>query len=519
MLDMSRHGVMKIEKVKEYVDYLSKFGYNMIQIYTEDVYEVKNEPYFGYMRGRYSINEIKELDAYCLSKGIELVPCIQTLAHLNCIFKWDTYRPILDCNDILLAEDSRTYELIDNIFSTLSECYTSRLVNIGMDEAHFIGLGKYLNEHGFQNRFDVIKKHLEKVIEIAKKYGFKVSMWSDMFFRLNNKGDYYGTNPVSQETIDAVPPSVDLIYWDYYHKKESEYDTYLKLHKAFNNEIWFAGGAWTWCGFSPSHEFSLKTMKPAMKQCKKHGINKVLMTVWGDDGSEASYFSILPVLYYVKCIYDGIEDVKVIKENFKKLTGEDYDAMIALELPNKLFKTKDFEWFTKYIVYSDLFNYVYDDVYSDDLRLKAKRSANKLAKLGKDSKFSYIFEYQKDLLNFMAIKYNLALKIRKAYKTNDKEELKNLVKEIKLAEKLLDKFYYSFRNFWYIERGGYGFDVQDIRLGGLKQRLKSCKERLIDYIDGKIQKIEELEIEFLKSNISDSNFLVWRQIVTVHTML
>ena len=58
-----------------------------------------------------------------------------------------------------------------------------------------------------------------------------------------------------------------------------------------------------------------------------------------------------------------------------------------------------------------------------------------------------------------------------------------------------------------------------IRLGGLKQRLKSCKERLIDYIDGKIQKIEELDIEFLKSNISDSNFMVWRQVVSVHTML
>ena len=34
MLDMSRNGVMKVEKVKEYVDYLVKIGYNMIQLYT-----------------------------------------------------------------------------------------------------------------------------------------------------------------------------------------------------------------------------------------------------------------------------------------------------------------------------------------------------------------------------------------------------------------------------------------------------------------------------------------------------
>ena len=51
MLDCSRNAVMKPSAIKKFVDYLSAFGYNMLQLYTEDTYEVKNEPYFGYLRG------------------------------------------------------------------------------------------------------------------------------------------------------------------------------------------------------------------------------------------------------------------------------------------------------------------------------------------------------------------------------------------------------------------------------------------------------------------------------------
>ena len=36
-------------------------------LYTEDTYEVDNEPYFGYMRGRYSADELRELDDYAYS--------------------------------------------------------------------------------------------------------------------------------------------------------------------------------------------------------------------------------------------------------------------------------------------------------------------------------------------------------------------------------------------------------------------------------------------------------------------
>lgn len=93
MLDCSRNSVMKVEEVKNFARIVKSFGYNMIQLYTEDTFEVEGEPYFGYLRGRYSKDELKDIISYCESIGIEVIPCIQTLAHLNQIFRWEEYIP------------------------------------------------------------------------------------------------------------------------------------------------------------------------------------------------------------------------------------------------------------------------------------------------------------------------------------------------------------------------------------------------------------------------------------------
>ena len=108
-------------------------GFTYLELYTEDTFEVRNQPYFGYLRGRYTKEELKELDAYAKGFGIELVPCIQTLAHLNCIFKWDVYEEVHDVNDILLLREEKTYALLEDMFATVAEAFTSRRINIGMD--------------------------------------------------------------------------------------------------------------------------------------------------------------------------------------------------------------------------------------------------------------------------------------------------------------------------------------------------------------------------------------------------
>ena len=58
MIDMSRNAVMSLDGLKRYLPILKKMGYNMVMLYTEDIIELENRPYFGYMRGRYTKEDI-----------------------------------------------------------------------------------------------------------------------------------------------------------------------------------------------------------------------------------------------------------------------------------------------------------------------------------------------------------------------------------------------------------------------------------------------------------------------------
>ena len=42
-----------------------------MELYTEDTFEVNNEPYFGYMRGRYTPEDIRIIDDYGYDYGYE----------------------------------------------------------------------------------------------------------------------------------------------------------------------------------------------------------------------------------------------------------------------------------------------------------------------------------------------------------------------------------------------------------------------------------------------------------------
>lgn len=498
MLDMSRNAVMKPEQVKTFASLIQKMGYNMLQLYTEDTYEVENEPYFGYMRGRYTQDELKDIVSYCESIGVEVIPCIQTLAHLEHIFRWNPYAGISDLGGSLFVGEPRTYELIENMFKTLRKCFSSQYVHIGMDEAHLLGLGKYYDKHGHENRFEILQKHLFRVMEIAEKYNFKPIMWSDMWFRLGNKGEYYPENPdLPREVVEVIPQNLGLVYWDYYHTEKEYMAKMMRAHLKSENDVWFAGGAWTWTGFASGNKFTLETMLPAMQAAKECGVENVFLTIWGDNGKECSFYSVLPSLFAVKKAYDGVTDEKLIREEFKEIVGVDYDAMTALDLPNYVGGNEDCKSnISKRMLYSDPFVGVLDTTLKPDVAEEYKAHAKRLRGYA-TGQFAYLFESAAALCEFLSVKYDLGKRTREAYKSKNGDTMYALIEDYREAEGRLDAFYEAFCKLWFTENKAYGFEVQDIRLGGLKQRLRHCRKRLVEYMEDKTETIAELEEELL----------------------
>lgn len=494
MLDCSRNAVMNVDSVKKWIDITAEMGYNTLLLYTEDTYEVEGEPYFGYMRGRYSKEELKEIDAYAVSRGMELMPCIQTLAHLNAIVRWPVYRPIVDTDDILLAGDEAVYALIDRMFAALSECFTSRTVNIGMDEAHMIGRGKYYDLHGDSDRSRVLIDHIRRVSEIGKKYGFTLAMWSDMFFRLA-AGDYYSSHAsIKEEIRKEIPDNVELIYWDYYSTDKKHYDEMLDAHEKIKEGTWFAGGLWSWTGFAPHNGYSMKAADAALKSCRERSVKNVFLTLWGDDGAECSRFSLLPALFYASEIAKGNQNKADIKAKFQEKFGIAFDRFLLLDLPGTpgggSDKICDAE---KYLLYNDCFTGLLDSTLSGEENEQYAACARRLGLLKKDENWGYLFAVQQALCEVLAGKAQLGTKTRKAYQEGDRRELQALVAEYRKVLKKLEIFYRAYQKQWFAENKPHGFDVQDVRLGGLMTRIRSCMERLQAYCDGKLARIEELE--------------------------
>ena len=501
MIDCSRNSVMKPEAVKKLIDVLSVLGYNTIKLYTEDTYEIEGEPFFGYMRGRFTKEELKSIDAYATSKGMELIPCIQTLAHLDTIFRWNDYKNIKDTGGILLTDEERTYELIDKMFATLSECFTSRTVNIGMDEAQGLGRGAYEDKHGAVPIVDIMSKHLSRVLEIASKYGFSCEMWSDMFMHMAY-GDYWTEKyDKSAEVAAKIPKNVRLIYWDYYHTTYEHYEHTLDRHLRLSDNVQFAGGAWTWSGFCPNIRYSLETTKLALKACKARGIKEICLTMWGDNGGEGSPFMVLPALVaaaeYAK---DNFDDEK-IKRRFKSVIGMDYDLFAAFELPNLPPKSDEPARrpnTAKYALYNDPFKGLLDMQMAYDKGTMFKEAADKLMRGAKNKEWGYIFKSVAALSRVCEIKYYLGVRTHELYAKGDKEALKSLAEnEYTEVLKRLGKFYDAFEAYWMTEKKPHGFDVQDIRLGGLACRLTHCRKMLLYYAAGKLESIPELEEEQL----------------------
>ncbi len=516
------NGVMKVERVKDLIDHLAKMGYNLLELCIDDMYKIESEPYFGYLRGGYTKEEIREMDAYAISRGVELVPVAQTLAHLTNLVKLPHYADIVDIDDILLIDEPKTYELIDKMFSSLAQSFTSRKVNIGFDEAFRVGLGKHLDKHGYQDRITLLERHLKKVLEIAKKYGFQVHMWSDMFFRLVNHGNYCydeKDRTIADNIRDRVPEDVQICYWDYYTDDEAEYSKMMSAHKQFERELWFAGGAWSWNGFAPQNGFSLRSLRASMNQAREHGIPNILITMWGDNGHDCSYFSMLPSLYAARQFADGVTDMEVIKQGFQDTFQVAFDDFMLLDLPTKNSKNPNADRpdnSSKSLLYNDCFLGLKDYALAQVEHIPYSDYARQLLETGKRmGEYAYLFENLAALCMALDVKAELGLRTRTAYKAGDNETLRTLITDYREAEQRVLQFRNTLRRVWMTDNKPYGWDIQEMRLGALRARLLDGAQRLQEYLDGECDRIPELEETLLPYAPWETQFNSYRDFVTV----
>ena len=483
MLDCSRNAVLKPETVKYILRKMALMGLNTAMLYTEDTYEIPDEPYFGYLRGRFTQSELKELDDYAYALGIELIPCIQTLSHLEGMLKWREYSDVSATSRTLFVSEERTYELIEKMIVAASAPFRTNRIHIGMDEAADVIDGNYRKKHGDTIKKEVLREHLRRVHDIIKKHDLQGMMWGDMFIEDDRKD---------------VPQDLQLVNWNYYAELECHYKNSFDIYARVTDNVIFAGGTWTWLGMGVDYVKTMITTQCALTQCMECGCKEIFVTAWGDDGGETNLLSALyGMQVYAEFGYKQSFDSKNLEERFYACTGQSAENFLKLSefvrVPGDKIADAITTW-SKDLLYEDSLLPIFEkDREPLNLTAHYKKLFDSFKSIKtNDNYFCLLWEYYAVLAQTLSEKsmwFDIAPKaVRKRDLLLAKKAIEQGEKVVDCLEKLQNTWY----RMWYLTNKPQGFEVIDIRIGGQISRFKTAVMRMRDFAAEKIDTIEEL---------------------------
>ena len=529
MIDVSRNAVYTVDKMKTFLCQIALMGYTGCLLYMEDTYILPNYPYWGYQRGSYTTQGLKQLDDFANSLGLELIPCIQTLAHLRTALRWSCFNDIKDTSDNLLVGSPDTKQLVKDMLLYFKNTLRTDRIHLGMDESFNLGMGRYRLLNGFKDHRLIIREHLKMVCDMCKEYGLKPMIWDDMLFRDNtpNMNYYCDSQPVTDDELKAYPDNLTFVYWDYYHNTKQEYITQLKRRGKL--KVAFAGGIWKWGGFTPNYTKSFKDSLAAIEACYEYGVNELIVTAWGDDGAEAPLDCLLAgfALYGLNRFYNAKpQDTEhfcklLVDCNLKLFTDIEKLDLI----PNMPDENLESVMPHKVLLYGDIASdrYLYNLGCSPDELINHYSELEKLYKTynSSDKSISLMMDMYSALARVLAIRCKTGVLLYESYKNKDINGLKQAQKELLNLSDEVQNFHEKVIDMWSYSCKGQGLEVLNLRLGGLCGRYKAICNRLELYISGKLETLTELDEQILTENTLKIDGLqreLYGDIVTVNTL-
>ena len=495
MLDCSRNAVMTVEHLKVWLRRLALLGYNMVMLYTEDTYELPDEPFFGYQRGAYTPDEIKAIDDYAHALNIEIVPCIQTLGHLEKILRHAAYAGVKDTGSVLLVDEPKTYELIEKMIRHWRSLCRTHRIHIGMDETHDLGRGRYLDRFGYHHGVELFNKHLQRVVAICERHQVKPMIWSDMYFRLSAKnGGYYEPGTViAPDVIKNIPREVELVYWDYYHREKAFYLDWIAQHRAMRHEPLMGSGIWTWNEYWYNRGQTECTAGPCIDACREAQVKEIFFTQWGDNGAYCDHDSAFAGMVFCadKCYGFDTPAADTLERRMAAVCGGSYAMhLLASDLHGPVPGFKASMWG------DPLFETEFRTFAKDDPKIMTAVAdayaalAGKLKPRVRDRAVGD-FRYAYGTAQALADRYALAADLLAAYQKKNRRALAAGRNRIPGVRRSVRNMADAFRAMWMRHNKPEGIETIQARFGMLDERYRELYTRLGEYLDGSIDHIAE----------------------------
>ena len=375
-----------------------------------------------------------------------------------------------------------------------------------MDETHDLGRGQYMDKNGYKRGVEIFSSHLVRVNEICKKYDLTPMIWSDMYFRLSNPGQIYYdlTSLIPEYAIKSIPKEVQLVYWDYYHYEKEFYIDMIDRHCEISSLPIVASSIRTYGKLWYDHQLTQNTVVPCIKGCKEKNIKELFFTLWGDDGAYCNFNSALAGVFFAADVAYGIEDKKMIAQKFDILCDSSYEThLIASKVDNVLENTRDGKEFTAFasmLLWDDpLQGVVFDDFRRQnpefDLLLLDTFEEIQAAVLPfVECKGAGDFEHISNLVALLIRKLEFRGAFEAAYDRGDRLALREIaVNVVPSVISAIKEFNSTFRSQWLNCAKPFGLERIQVRNAGLIARFEETALRIREYLEGKIDRIEELD--------------------------
>jgi hypothetical protein len=297
MLDISRDKVPTMGTLKLLVDLLARFDYNQFQLYTEHTFAYQNHKEVWQHASPMTPAEIRELDAYCAMRGIELVPNQNTFGHLERWLVKPAYNALAELPKggaplpwggfkkdptTLCPTDPASLAFVEGLLDELLPHFTSRLVNIGCDETFDLcGRGRSAAAVAEKGEGRVYLDFLLRVAEAARARGRRVQFWGDVILR-------------HPELVGELPKDMIALNWGYEgnHPFQTEAAQFRKAGLAF----YVCPGTSAWNSLAGRVENMRENMMAAEQAGRQFGAQGFMVTDWGDGGHWQPLAASLPGL-------------------------------------------------------------------------------------------------------------------------------------------------------------------------------------------------------------------------------
>ncbi len=292
MLDISRDKVPTMRTLFNLVDLFAHLKLNQLQLYTEHTFAYSQHREVWEHASPMTAEEIRELDAYCRARFIELVPNQNSFGHMERWLKHPRYKPLGEVEDgftfpwgfrheggfSLNPLDPRSLELIEGLYDELLPNFTSRQFNVGCDETFDLGLGKSKSECERRGKERVYVEFLLKIYDAVTKRGRTMQFWGDIILH-------------SPGLIRDLPRDVIALNWgyDWNHPFEKETRAFADAGLPF----YVCPGTSSWLSFGGKIDNAIANLRSAAENGLANGAIGYLNTDWGDLG----HLQYLPVSF------------------------------------------------------------------------------------------------------------------------------------------------------------------------------------------------------------------------------